>query len=807
MFKNYFKVAVRNLFKQKSYSLINVLGLAIGIATCLLILLFVKDELTYDLHNEKADRIFRLATGVAEETGNISNLAGTPSMWPQQMAEEFPELEAYARFYRYRSEILVTYTAGEKRFYEGNFYFADATVLDIFTLPFLQGDPKTALSEPDKVIISQSMARKYFGDKNPIGETIIYTNRGTVFNLEVTGVMQDVPSNAHLHPEFIASMTTFKPGTWHWQYDLPTSWDNPFYRTYILLADGHDYKQLEAKLPAFLKKHMGDGAAEFHPFLQPLPDIHLHSNLIGEYEPNGSMAYVYIFASITFLILLVACINYMNMATARSTRRAKEVGLRKTLGSNRNQLLWQFYGESMLISVIALLIALPLAELVLPLFNSLAGKSLALSPILLSEEILYLISLVLIIGFIAGSYPALYLSGFSPALVLKGALKSGKKTVSLRKSLVVLQFGISVFLIIATLIVSQQLDFFSQDRLGLDKSQVITIPLRGNDAAQNASAYKTDILNQAGVEGAATASHIPFTQNKFGTFRFPEMQNDESAFESDYFVTDQDFPAVFDLEIINGRYFSQRADDAPLDGKEFIINESAVKALGISNEKAIGVKIDHRFWDESGEVVGVAKDFFYRSKHQAIAPLVIKASPKYVRFLSIKIAAADLKNTLQVLETKWKALMPSSPFVYTFLDQDTENLYKAEEKIGEIFKYFSLMAILISCLGLFGLAAFAAEQRTKEIGIRKVLGASVSNIILLLSKEFVKLVAIANLIAWPLAYFAMDTWLADFAYRIEMGFGVFLLATAIALVIAILTVSYQAVRAAIANPVKSLRYE
>ena len=807
MIQNYLKVAIRNLIKQKSYSLINILGLAIGIATCLLILLYVQDELTYDQYNDKADRIFRLATNLLQEDGTDVDLAATPSMWPQQMAEEFPEMEAFVRFYRYRSEILVNYKAGDKSFYENGFYFADPAVLDIFTFPLVQGDRKTALSEPDKVVISETMARKYFGDDNPIGKTIIYTNRETVFPLQITAVMKDVPSNSHFHPKFIASMTTFKPGTWHWQYDIPTSWENCFYKTYILLKENHLAAAVQEKLPAFLEKHMGEDAAIFSPFLQPVTDIHLYSNLAGELEPNSSMVYVYIFASIAFLILLVACINYMNMATARSARRAKEVGLRKTLGGERQQLIWQFYGESLFIASLALMVALPLAELIVPLFNSLSGKSLSLAPILLSGDIFYLAGLVLLIAFIAGSYPALYLSGFSPAVVLKGALKSGSKTISLRKILVVTQFCISVFLIIATLIVSQQLDFFSQDRMGLDKGRVITVPLRGNDAAVNAETFKQIAANHSGVVGAATISHIPFTQNKHGEFRIPQVIQNDVAFNSEYFVTDQDFPAVFDLQFLSGRDFSSNADTAPNDAIEFILNESAVQALGIPLDEAVGLQISHSYWNQSGNVVGVVKDFHYRSMHQEIGPLVIKASPKYVRFLSLRIAGENFQNTLRILEGEWKQLIPSSPFSYSFLNQDLENLYQSEEKVGEIFKYFSLIAIIISCLGLFGLAAFAAEQRTKEIGIRKVLGASVPDVIVLLSKEFIKLVAAANLIAWPVAYFAMDTWLSDFAYRIDIGAGVFIAAGIAAVAIAILTVSYQAIKAALANPVKSLRYE
>ena len=807
MLKNYFKVALRNLLRQKSYSLINIFGLAFGVAVCLMVLLFVKDELSYDQFHDKSARIFRLATGVLEESGDIAYLAKTPSQWPIQMKNEFPEVEEYVRFYHYRSDILISYQDQEKKFYESNFYWADASVLDIFSFPLLQGDPQSALTDPNSVIISESMARKYFAAEDAVGKSLTYANQGTVFELQITGVMRDVPSNSHFHPEFIGSMSTFKPGTWLWKYDLPTSWDNSFYVSYVLLSADYEYRATEQKMPAFLKKHLGEKSKEFFPLLQPLTDIHLRSNLTGEFEPTSNILYLYMLACVALLILLVACINYMNLATARSIRRAREVGLRKTLGSNRTQLLQQFYGESLLMTLFAVILAFALVEMVMPWFNPLVGKSLSTFSLLSGFDILIIASFIIGITLVAGSYPALYLSGFQPAAVFKRTAAGGRKAASLRKFLVIVQFATAVFLVIATLIVSQQFEFFNQGRWSKEADRIITIPLRGSDAAKNFMAYKNEIMNQANVIGVTTSSYTPFTQHKFGTFRIPEILQDGAKFECDYFVTDNDFPTVFELEIVSGRHFSPQADTAPPDGKEFIINESAVKALDLTNETAPGITLDHYFWEESGTIVGVVKDFHYRSKHEAIRPLVIKANPKFVRFLSVRVKAADFRRTLDNLHEKWTAIIPNSPFVYTFLDKDLEHLYQAEETIGKILRYYSIIAIAISCLGLFGLAAFAAEQRTKEIGVRKILGATIPDIILLLSTEIVKLISIASLFAWPLAYAIMTKWLQDFAYHINIGPLPFLLAGGMVLGIALITIAYQVMRAAMANPVKALRYE
>ncbi len=777
-------------------------------ACFLLILLWVSDELSYEKFHEKADQIYRVCSGLIQENGNKLEYATTPALWAPTLVSEFPEVENFVRFYRYRSEILVKLEEEDKSFYEGNFYWADSTVLDIFTFPLIMGNPHNALEEPNFVIISESMAQKYFANENPVGQTIIYINRGTVFDLQVTGVMRDVPSNSHFRPDFLGSLSTFKPGTWHYTYNIPTSWTNLFYKSYIILKKGHDYKELEKKLPAFLESHIGEQAKGFDPFLQPLKSIHLYSDLISEFEPNSNAKYVYIFLSVAFLILFVACINYMNLATARSACRAKEVGVRKTLGSNRAQLVFQFLGESILMSFLAVLFAVPVFAWTLPVFNVLTGKSLSMLYFETGVEIIILFAFTLFIGLISGSYPALFLSRFMPVKVLKGRQNIRLfNHYSLRKLLVVFQFSITLFLLTTTNIILKQLDLFRGGKIRFDRELVVNIPLRGQAAEKSYESFKNEILQNSKISSATASSHVPFTSNKIGSYRFPGILDSESAFESDYFVVDADFTKFFNLEIVSGRGFSKDRDGLS-ESKSFILNERAVRELGVTNEQIIGKQIEDPFWKASGKVIGVAKDFHYKSMHSRINPLVIKMDPWFVRFLSLKIRSDDFTNSLSFfLKEKWDEFYPSSPFSYTFLDDDLNKMYRAEEKMALIFKYFSLIAILISCIGLYSLASFTVEQRTKEIGIRKVLGASVWDVVVLLCKDFIKLVFLAFLIAAPVSFFAMYNWLQSFAYRINISVSVFMLSCSLMFLIVWLTVGYQSVRAAVVNPVKSLRYE
>lgn len=809
MIRNYILIAFRQLVRQKVYSVINIAGLAVGIAGCILILLFVVDELNFDRYHEKEARIYRLATAVTS-SGRTDRLAQTPGMWGPALQETFPEVEKSVRFYRYRSDIIVANPASDDRFYENNFFWADPAVLEIFTFPLVAGNPEQALAQPNSVMISQAMAAKYFGDHNPIGKTLTYTNQGTVFDLQVTAVMADVPANSHFRPEFIGSLSTFSPGTWHWKYGLPTSWTNCFYRTYLLLKDGSDFRETEEKISAFIDEHTGDGAEVYDPFLQPLAAIHLHSSLIGEFDPNGQIAYVYIFAAVAFLILLVACINYMNLATARSLRRAREIGLRKTMGGQRWQLLLQFYGESLLLVLLAVLAALPLVEIVLPFFNRLAERSFTLDRLWASAYFFYFLGMVFLVSLLSGSYPALILSGFRPVQALRGnagqgaaGLFSGRR---MRRVLVILQFAAAVFLIAAAGVISRQIAFFQESKWQLRDAQIVNIPLRSEDTFRRVGVFQEQIRRQPGILGAAACSHIPFTDNKHGEFVIPALLGSEAVLESDYIVSDAHFSEVFGLEVLAGRGFREDPEETAAT-RSFLLNESAVRALGATNEQVIGMAIKHPFFEDAGTVVGVVKDFHYRSLHQSIGPLIIKTNSNFVRFLSVKIAGHNLPAHLNTLRQQWEAMFPEVPFVYSFLDAEVQRLYRAEEKVGQIFRYFSAIAILISCLGLFGLTAFAAEQRRKEIGIRKVVGASVLQVALLFSKDFMKLILFAYLIAIPLAFLALREWLRHFPYHVNIGWETFLLSGGLVSVVALLTVSFQAIKTARANPVSALRSE
>lgn len=810
MIRNYILIAFRQLVRQKVYSVINIAGLAVGIAGCILILLFVVDELSFDRYHEKEARIYRLSAAVTSN-GRTDRLAQTPGMWGPELQETFPEVEKSVRIYRYRSDIIVANPASDDRFYESNFFWADPAVLEIFTFPLIAGNPAQALAQPNSLVISRAMAAKYFGEHNPVGQTLTYTNQGTVFNLQVTGVMADVSANSHFRPEFIGSLSTYAPGTWHWKYGLPTSWTNCFYRTYLLLQEGSDFRETAQKISVFIHKHTGDEAEVYDPFLQPLADIHLHSNLIGEFNPNGDIEYVYIFAAVAFLILLVACINYMNLATARSLRRAKEIGLRKTMGGQRWQLLLQFYGESLLLVLLAVLAALPLVEIVLPLFNHLAERNFTLGRLWESAFFFYFLGMVFLVSLLSGSYPALILSGFRPVQALRGNAGQGVATNffsgrRMRRALVILQFAAAVFLIAAAGIISRQMDFFQQNKWQLREAQIVNIPLRSEDTFRQVKVFQEQILQHEGILGAAACSHIPFTASKHGEFIIPELLGSETVLESDYIVSDAHFSDVFGLEVVAGRGFREDPGETA-QTRSFLLNESAVSALGATNEQVIGMAIKHPFFEDAGKVVGVVKDFHYRSLHQSIGPLVIKTNANFVRFLSVKIAGQNLPTHLNTLRQQWTAMFPDVPFVYSLLDADVQRLYRAEEKVGQLFRYFSAIAILISCLGLFGLTAFAAEQRRKEIGIRKVVGASVLQVAMLFSKDFMTLILCAYLIAIPLAFLALREWLSNFPYHVNIGWETFLLSGCLVSVVALLTVSIQAVKTARANPVNALRSE
>jgi putative ABC transport system permease protein len=793
MIRNYLKVALRNMKKHKGYTFINIAGLALGMACSLLILLHVQDELSYDRFHQKADRIYRV---VAEEnrSGSIVRLAAVAPIIAEKMAEDFPEILKIVRLDKNFFPLL---RSGQSTYVEPAIFYADAAFFEIFDFPLAKGDPKRALIEPYSLVITEAMAKKYFGDRDPLGEIVTLDN---IRDYKVTGVLKAIPRNSHLRLEFLASLITLK--TEDKNYGKIWSAPRSAY-TYILLPKGYDYRRLEEKLRGLILRQVSEKLARNWKFLlQPLRSIHLHSHLNFEIEPNGDIRYVYIFSVVAVFILLIACMNFMNLATARSAQRAKEVGVRKVLGAVRRQLARHFLGESFLVTLLALPLALLLLQMALPLFNSLAGKRLIIG--FSHNPFLYLglIAISLCVGTISGSYPAFFLSAFHPTEVLKGKIRAGAKSSTFRKALVIVQFAISITLVAGTLIIQKQLDFVRNERLGFDKEHIVVLPLYDPETREQFTVIKNEILKNPGVVSVSGATGIPGRPSGIGAF-VPEGLSEKDAVTVRHFLVDPDYLKTFGIKVKEGRNFAR---EFPTDTTEAaLINETAAAKLGW--ESALGKKLLSH--DGTYRVIGVVEDFHFRSKHEKIEPLVLNVLPdnRFAYVISVKTHPGNIPATLADLQNIWKKISPRRPFEYFFLDEEVDKLYGNEEKLSQIFGVFSALAILIACLGLFGLASFLAEQRTKEIGIRKVIGSSLSGIVLLLTREFTTGVAAANLIAWPVAYFAMNRWLQSFAYRISIGLGEFFLSGLLALAIALATVSYQAVRAALANPVDSLRYE
>ena len=798
MLKNYLKIALRHLRRHKGYAFINVAGLAVGMAVCVLIILFVRDELRYDRFHAHADHIYRVVNERHAEQG-VTMRASTPPALGPTLVRVFPEVQQAVRFFDMGKTLV---RRGDTQVYERNVWTADSTLFDVFSLNLVAGDPGTALDQPASLILSQSAAQRHFGMDNPLGQTLDLSG-GIEFT--VTGVFEDWPEQSHIQADFIASFSTMRSfvdparlENWIWQQ---------FY-TYILLPDAGAAASLEAKLPAFLDRYADPETSQYsftyESHLQPLSEVYLRS--VGyEFDgsPRGSITYVYAFSGIALLILLIACFNFMNLATARSMQRAREVGMRKVIGAQRRQLVGQFLGESVLMAFVALVVTVGIVLLVLPGFNAFTGKALRLDLM----SMLFLLGGGLVVGLLAGSYPAFFLSAFRPLHVLKGGHGAEGMNLSVvRKGLVVAQFAISTLLIIGTAVVFQQLDYLHNKDLGFDKEQVVVLPLRG-DMDDNLDAVKSELMRHPGVIGATASWGVPGAWAAGDDVRLP---GSEASWPTNMIVADYDFIDTYRMHLVAGRGFSR---DFSSDEREaFILNETAAQALGWTPEEAIGQPL---LWDEwgdedqerSGHVIGVVKDFHYGSLHQEIERLVLLMHPTALGQLSVRIQPDGVQASMDHIASIWKTWAPSWPFEYEFLDEDIADEYAAEQTLSQLVSIFALLAIGIACLGLLGLAAFMAERRTKEVGVRKVLGASVPGLVLLLSKDFARLVLIAFIVAAPVAYIAMNRWLESFVYRIDLGVGVFLVAGVLVLAIAWLTVSYQSIRAARVNPVESLRYE
>ncbi len=796
MFRNYLTIAIRNLLRYKGYSAINVLGLAIGIACCVLIMLYVQDELSYDQYHEKKDRIYRMVES-ATVAGRPIEAAVTPPPWAPVLAKDYPVIEQITRIKPPNSRWLIRY--GDKRFYERFFVFADSSVFDIFTIPLVQGNAQTALAEPHTVVLSESMAAKYFGDENPIGEVITGDD---LYKFTVIGIMRDMPRNSHFHFDFLASYASLAPNK---LYNEPSTMQNQGFShdlyTYLLLQEDSEPEELEEELPVFLDNYLGEMlksvGIEARPFLQPVTDIHLYSNMEAEIAANSNIRYVYIFSSLAVFILLIACVNFMNLSTARSARRAQEVGMRKVLGAHRNQLIRQFTGESILVSLIALVIAMGLVHLLLPQFNQLSGKTLTMDyqSIWLAPT---LAAIVLITGIVSGGYPAFILSSFRPVAVLTGALKAGASHSFLRKTLITIQFGISILMIVGTIVVLYQLEYMQNKKLGFDRENVVVVRLPDAEAVKGYSAYKNAVLQFPEILNVSSSTSVPGGQTSLNLVTPEGVQEDESPVYQ-MIWTDYDFIETLGIEMASGRSFSQ---EFGADSTACLINEAAVRALGWEDPIGRTYKLTGATDDPpSLNVIGVMKDFHNQSLHQPIEPLMILMKSEPSAFMVIRIQGRNVSRGLEVLQEQWRQTYPDHPAMdYSFLDDNLEQLYRAEQRLGTVFVAGAALSILIACLGLLGLSSFMAEQRTREIGVRKVLGATIVNVILLLSRDFTKLILLAFMIGAPAGYYVMQAWLGDFPYRIELGLGVFVFAGLVALIIAWLTVGYQAFKAATANP-------
>lgn len=819
MLRNYLLIAIRSLAKHRFYSFINVIGLATGVAACLVIILFIQNELSYDRHHENADRIYRI-NGEIKFGGNHYKLAVASAPLSSTLAQGYPEIEAAVRF-RTTGSYLVKRAEGIDNIKENDIVWTDSTFFKVFSVPVISGDPSTALTQPNSIAISKKMADKYFPDGNVLGQSLILDNRRDV---KVTAVFQDMPATGHFHYDFLIAMAGLDEAQ-------QTNFLSNNFNTYLLLKPGVDAKALERKFPGFIAQYLSPQAvallgADFSMekfnadgniwkyTLMPLTDIHLHSDLTAELGPNGDITYVYLFSSIALFILGIACINFMNLSTARSANRAKEVGVRKVMGSLRSHLVRQFLLESILLSFASFILAIGLAWLMLPVFNSLSQKDLVIP---FNDPRFYVLlgGTSVFIGLLAGLYPSFFLSAFKPVNVLKGNVALGMRSGWIRSSLVVFQFVISIFLVIATITVNRQLNYIQNKKIGFEKDQVLII----NDAyalGKNVRSFKDDVVKNSFIKSGSISGFIPVSGGwrSDNTF-WPEGSNptQENMVGMQTWEVDYEYVKTMRMKIIEGRDF---AADFPSDSSAIVINQSALKHFNFEKDP-IGKKIStfsnnnpdgspNRNSLKSWTIIGVLEDFHFESLKQNIAPLALFLE-KNNGTVIFRFEAANSQDVISAVEKSWKNLAPGQPFQYSFLDEDFGRMYASEQQLGETFAIFASLAIIIACLGLFALTSFTAEQRTKEIGIRKVLGASVGSIVVLLSKEFGKLILIAFVLAVPLAWYGINWWLKSYIYKVEIGILVYALAGFFAFAVAWITMSYQSIRAARNNPVNSLRSE
>ena len=792
MLSNYLKIALRNIKRNKIYSVINIAGLSVGITCSLLILLFIRYETSFDRYHPNADNIYRVIFSSPTEFMRTNKQVWTPGPLAQALEDEFPEILQTARIEEAGSDASLSYKNISST--EEAFYYTDPGYLEMFAIPLIEGDPDTALDNPFSLLISASEAAKYFRSGDPIGKILRLNDR---YDFQVTGVFRNIPQNTHFHADFFASFKTLDS-----LYGVKSlsSWNGFNYQTYILLGKGASPVEFEKKMTAFLRKK-GPDLLSYH--LQPLTGIHLGGNIPGELAQNSHIWYMYIFAAIAVLIILITCCNYINLATARMTQRASEVGMRKIVGAKRGQLIRQFLGESFVFTCLALICALGLLAACLPAFNAFAGTELDLTLLETPHILAGITALFVAICFASGYYPALYLSSLKPAQTLKsGKITGSRGSRIFRNTLVTFQFAITTVLIISTLIIRKQMTFITDAYTGQMEEVIVTLPINDDNAViqEKIEVFKEELKKDPAILQVSTSSWLP-TNIRSGNYDLWEGKREDEKVLFHHLGADSDFFSLYGIPIIEGRSFSK---DFPSDSEQaFLVNETAVKAMGMENP--VGKKFkDWRGW---GTIIGVVKDFHFVPMHQPIKPLAVRLRTDDMRFISIMIDPVRFSQTLRFIETEWKEITPGFAFAYSFFDEAVDELYRSEERLNLSLGFFSVLAVFLACLGLFGLTLFSIEQRTKEVGIRKVLGAGTVDIITLLSKDFLRWVAAAALIAWPLSFYAASKWLQSFAYRTSLELWIFAVPTAAVLGISVLTVAYQAVKAAVVNPVDSLRYE
>jgi len=800
MFRNYLKIAFRNVKRHKGYAFINIAGLAIGMACCILIISFIATELSYDRFHKNSDRIYRLCLDANLGGNQIRMPINTAPSGPA-LIQDYPEVLDAVRLRPLQN---VSIKNKDIEFFEENALYADNSIFNVFTFPMIKGNPQSALKTAYSMVMTEDTAKRYFGDENPIGKILKVDNQ---FDYSVTGIVENVPKNSHFTFDILCSFESLYVRN----REAMEEWMNFNLYTYILLQENPDPKVLENKFPALIDKHMGAVlkavGGEINFFLQPLTKIHLHSHMENEIGANSDIAYIYIFAAIALFILFIACINFMNLATARSALRAREIGIRKVIGAERKELIRQFLGESLIYSLFSLLVAVLLAHLVLPVFRSLSGRDFTIDYFGMPWLIPGLIGMILFVGFVAGSYPALFLSSFQPVKVLKGNLKAGAANSRFRSILVVGQFVISIGLIISTGIILNQLRYMKNKNMGFEKQNLIVVRTSAGPARESIDSIKQEFKNIPGVLNAGLTSQVPGREANVSPFVPEGFSTNESQLMKNIDI-DQDFIPTMGIEVTAGRNFS--SEFGTDSSSAIIINETAARKFGWTDP--IGKKIEHFSGEEIEDrtaktVVGIIKDIHMSSLHSLIMPLYINNESDDLDNIAIRINPNNVGGTIDKLRAKWKELYPNQSFDYYFLDDSLATLYESEGRLSQIFSSFTLFAIFIACLGLFGMASFTAEQRTKEIGIRKVLGASVSGVVVLLAKDFLKLVLLANIISWPIAYFAMKKWTQGFAYQAETGVWMFVITGVLAVVIALLTVSFQSIRAALSHPINAIKYE